>query len=213
MPPERVKPLNSLFLMETSFFDSGIFLYLVLPFLIFLARICDVSLGTMRIIFVSKGKKNIAPFLGFFEVLIWIIAVSKIMQNVNNYACYLGYAAGFATGNFVGMIIEEKLAVGTQLIRIITHSGGQELLERLNSSGIGATIVKARGAREDVELIYTVVNRNDLADVLQMINDFNPKVFYTIEDIRSTNEGVFPPKKPNTSFLFGKMLERWRGGK
>lgn len=213
MPPERVKPLNLLFLMETSFFDSGIFLYLVLPFLIFLARICDVSLGTMRIIFVSKGKKNIAPFLGFFEVLIWIIAVSKIMQNVNNYACYLGYAAGFATGNFVGMIIEEKLAVGTQLIRIITHSGGQELLERLNSSGIGATIVKARGAREDVELIYTVVNRNDLADVLQMINDFNPKVFYTIEDIRSTNERVFPPKKPNTSFLFGKMLERWRGGK
>lgn len=199
--------------METSFLDSNLFVYAILPALIFLARICDVSLGTMRIIFISKGKKNIAPFLGFFEVLIWIIAVSKIMQNINNYACYLAYAAGFATGNFVGMIIEEKLAVGTQLIRVITHTGGKELVERLNSSGFGATIVKAHGAREDVDLIYTVVNRNNLSDALQLINEFNPRVFYTIEDIRSTNEGVFPPARPNTSFLFGRILERWRGAK
>jgi uncharacterized protein YebE (UPF0316 family) len=104
--------------METSFFNSNLFGYLILPLLIFFARICDVSIGTMRIIFVSKGKKNIAPLLGFFEVLIWIIVISKIMQNLNNYVNYVAYAAGFATGNLVGMIIEEKLAVGVQMIRV-----------------------------------------------------------------------------------------------
>src|SRR5512136_229975 len=100
--------------METSFFSSDIFSYGLMPLLIFLARICDVSIGTMRIIFVSKGKKYIAPIMGFFEVLIWITAISKIMQNLDNYVNYVAYAAGFATGNLVGMILEEKLAMGFQ---------------------------------------------------------------------------------------------------
>lgn len=80
--------------METSFFNSEIFEYAIMPFLIFLARICDVSIGTMRIIFVSKGNRKVAPVLGFFEVLIWIIAISKIMQNLDNYINYIAYAAG-----------------------------------------------------------------------------------------------------------------------
>ena len=90
--------------METSFFDSNLFIYVLLPLLIFMARICDVSIGTLRIIFVSKGKRNIAPVLGFFEVLIWITAISKIMENLDNYVNFVAYAAGFATGNFVGMM-------------------------------------------------------------------------------------------------------------
>src|SRR5512136_2996901 len=100
--------------MDNSFFNSDTFSYVIMPLLIFLARICDVSIGTMRIIFVSKGKKNIAPILGFFEVLIWITAISKIMQNLDDYINYVAYAAGFATGNLVGMILEEKLAMGFQ---------------------------------------------------------------------------------------------------
>lgn len=199
--------------METSFFDSTFFSYCILPVLIFLARICDVSIGTMRIIFVSKGKRNIAPFLGFFEVLIWIIAISKIMQNLDNYMNYLAYAAGFATGNFVGMLIEERLAVGVQMIRVITNQGGLDLVQTLNSSGFGATCVEAKGAKDKVYLIYTIVQRNDLRNALEIINRFNPKTFYSIEDIRSTNEGIFPPKKPNTVFPFSIILRRWRSGK
>ncbi len=84
--------------MENTFFSSDLFSYAILPLLIFLARICDVSIGTLRIIFVSKGVKKVAPVLGFFEVLIWIIAISKIMQNLDNYVNYIAYAAGFATG-------------------------------------------------------------------------------------------------------------------
>jgi hypothetical protein len=86
--------------METSFFSTDLFTYVILPVLIFLARICDVSIGTMRIIFVSKGKKDIAPVLGFFEVLIWIIAISKIMQNLDNYINYVAYARRFRNREF-----------------------------------------------------------------------------------------------------------------
>lgn len=199
--------------METSFFNSDLFSYVFLPLLIFLARICDVSIGTMRIIFVSKGKKYIAPVLGFFEVLIWITAISKIMQNLEHYINYIAYAAGFATGNFVGMIIEEKLAMGVQMIRVFTYQRGSELLQILNVNGFGATSVEAHGARENVQLIYAIVQRNDLVKVLDIINDFNPKAFYTIEDVRAVNEGIFPPKKHNTIFPFGNIIRRWRGGK
>jgi len=199
--------------METSFFNSQVFSYGILPLLIFLARICDVSIGTMRIIFVSKGKKYIAPVLGFFEVLIWITAISKIMQNLDYYVNYIAYAAGFATGNYVGMIIEEKLAMGVQMIRVFIYQRGSELVQLLNNKGYGATSVEAHGARENVKLIYTIVNRNDLMKVLEIINEFNPKAFYTIEDIRSANEGIFPPKKHNTVFPFSNIIRRWRGGK
>jgi uncharacterized protein YebE (UPF0316 family) len=199
--------------METSFFDSNLFSYGILPFLIFFARICDVSIGTMRIIFVSKGKRNIAPILGFFEVLIWITAISKIMQNLDNYINYVAYAAGFATGNFIGMMIEEKLAMGIQMIRIFTHNKGMELVKSLNSNGYGATSVEAQGAREKVYLIYTIVKRHELAKVLEVIYQFNPKAFYTIEDIKAAKEGIFLRKKQNAQFPFSNILRDWRKGK
>lgn len=199
--------------METTFFNTDLFSYLILPLLIFVARICDVSLGTMRIIFTSKGKRNIAPFLGFFEVLIWITAISRIMQNMDNYLNYIAYAGGFATGNFVGMLIEERLAVGIQLVRIITHQKGNELVHVLNESGYGATIVEAHGAREKVHLIYSIVQRNDLGNVVSIINNFDPKVFYSVEDVRATSEGVFPPRKSNGMFPFSGVIRRWRDGK
>lgn len=199
--------------METSFFNSDLFSYLVLPFLIFLARICDVSLGTMRIIFVSKGKKNIAPILGFFEVFIWIIAVSKIMQNLDNYVNYVAYAAGFATGNFLGIIIEEKLAMGVQMIRVFTNEKGLELVKTLNTGGFGATSVEAHGAKEKVYMVYTIVHRNELNHVLNLIKSFNPKAFFTIEDLKAVNEGIFHPRHKATLLPFSNILREWRKGK
>ena len=197
--------------METSIFDTTLFSYAIMPLLIFLARICDVSIGTMRIIFVSKGKKYIAPFLGFFEVLIWIIVISKIMQNLDNYINYIAYAAGFATGNFVGMIIEEKLAMGIQLVRVFTNHEGQKLVLSLNSNGFGATRIDAEGAKEKTNLIYTIVQRNELQKVLEIIHSFDPKIFYTIEDIKTVNEGIFPPKSINSPF--DNIIRNWRKGK
>ena len=199
--------------MHTSFLDSQVFSYGLLPLLIFLARICDVSIGTMRIIFVSKGKKYIAPLFGFFEVLIWITAVSKIMQNLDNYINYVAYAAGFATGNFVGMLIEERLAIGVQMIRVFAYKNGETLVHILNSNGFGATSVEAKGARENVLLIYTIVNRNDKQKVIGLINEFNPKAFYTIEDVKDVNRGIFTQRKENAFSSFSNVLARWRSGK
>ncbi|NCB08979.1 MAG: hypothetical protein EOM73_12545, partial [Bacteroidia bacterium] len=85
----------------SNFTDSVAFTYLVLPFLIFLARIIDVTIGTIRIVMVAKGQKMWAPILGFFEILVWLIAISRIFENLDNVLCYLGYAAGFATGTEV----------------------------------------------------------------------------------------------------------------
>jgi uncharacterized protein YebE (UPF0316 family) len=167
----------------------------------------------MRIIFVSKGKRNIAPILGFFEVLIWITAISKIMQNLDNYINYIAYAAGFATGNFIGMIIEEKLAMGIMMIRVFANERGQELVQTLNIRGYGATAVEAHGARDKVYLIYTIVQRNELSNVLDVITKFNPGLFYTIEDVKAVNEGIFAPKKPNSIFPFTNILRQWRKGK
>ncbi len=199
--------------METSFFNSDTFSYFILPVLIFLARICDVSIGTLRIIFVSKGKKNIAPVLGFFEVLIWITAISKIMQNLDHYINYVAYAAGFATGNFVGMIIEEKLALGIQMIRVFANERGTELVQILNINGFGATSVEAQGSKEKVHLVYSIVHRNELEKVLDLINNFNPKAFFTIEDVKSVNEGIFNPRKQNSILPFANILREWRKGK
>lgn len=199
--------------METTFFDSDLFSYVILPLLIFLARICDVSIGTLRIIFVSKGNKNVAPVLGFFEVLIWIIAISKIMQNLDNYVNYIAYAAGFATGNFVGMMIEEKLAMGIQMIRVFTNERGMELVKTLNCGGFGATSVEAHGAKEKVYMVYTIVHRNELEKVLDVINNFNPKAFFTIEDVKAANEGIFNPRRQSTVFPFTNILREWRKGK
>jgi uncharacterized protein YebE (UPF0316 family) len=199
--------------MDTSFFHSGLFSYVFMPVLIFLARICDVSIGTMRIIFVSKGKRNIAPILGFFEVLIWITAISKIMENLDHYINFIAYAAGFATGNLVGMIIEERLAMGILMIRVFANERGNELVQSLSRHGFGATVVEARGARENIHLIYSIIKRNELAHVLEIITSFNPNAFYTIEDVKAVNEGIFTPRKPNSIFPFSNILRQWRKGK
>ncbi len=109
--------------MEQSFLDSEMFRWVVLPILIFFARMSDVTLGTLRNVFISKGFKNIVPLIGFFEVLIWLISMRQIMQHLDNPLCYIGFAAGFAAGTYVGMTLERRLALGMQVLRIITHQG------------------------------------------------------------------------------------------
>ena len=199
--------------METSFFNSEIFEYAIMPFLIFLARICDVSIGTMRIIFVSKGNRKVAPVLGFFEVLIWIIAISKIMQNLDNYINYIAYAAGFATGNYVGMIIEERLAMGIQMVRVFVGENGIELVKSLNAKGFGATTIAAHGDKEKIDIIYSIVHRNELKNVLNIITSFNERAFFTVEDIKSASEGIFNPRKKSHLFPFANVIRGWRPGK
>ena len=192
--------------MENTLLNSNVYAYLILPLLIFFARICDVTIGTIRIVFVSKGHKRVVPILGFFEVFIWIIAISQIMSNLNNFICYFAYAAGFATGNYVGLLVEERIAVGNLMIRVITSKDGDVLAKILNSHGFGATIVDAECSSGRVNIIYSLVHRTNINSALKLIKDFNSEIFYSIEDIRDVNSGIFPEKMP-LNFRF------WRLGK
>jgi len=168
--------------------NIDIYAWVILPILIFFARVCDVSLGTIRIIFVSKGIKYLAPLVGFFEILIWLMAISQIMQNLSNVYYYLFYAGGFATGNFVGILIDEKLSIGTVGIRIITRKDASKLIESLKNKKYGITVVDAKGQKGDVKLIFTIVNRQNIQNVIKTVKKYNPNAFYSVEDIRYVSE-------------------------
>jgi uncharacterized protein YebE (UPF0316 family) len=201
-------------MFSEEFLNSNTFAYIILPLMIFVARIMDVSIGTLRIIFVSRGNKLVAPILGFFEVLIWIFAISYIIQHLDNFFAYLGYASGFATGNYVGMLIEERLALGISLIRVITKKEASELADVMNEKGYGTTVVDAKGRNNsDVNVLYSVVKRKDIEETVELIHKYNPNAFYTIEDIRYVSHDNFPhlvkSRQLRRFYLFGG----WRKGK
>ncbi|KDE55539.1 DUF2179 domain-containing protein [Methanoculleus sp. MH98A] len=181
----------------------------VVPVFIFLARICDVTIGTMRIIFVSRGMKVAAPILGFAEIFIWIVAIGQIFQNLTNPLNYFAYAAGFAAGNYIGMLVEERLAMGLALIRIITQRDATNLIDYLRAAGYGVTVLDAHGKQGPGKVIFSVVKRKNMGDVEDAIHEFNPKAFYSIEDVRRAAEGTFPVAVPGpTPFSFGRVIRR-----
>ena len=184
--------------------DADFYAWVILPLLIFLARVADVTLQTMRIIFTSRGRRKLAPILGFFEVLIWVVALGQLVQNLGSATSYLGYAAGFAAGNYVGMFIEERLAIGTLMVRSIIDTGGEEILSRLRQAGFGATEVEGRGAVGPVRIIYTAVPRKNLRQVTEIIHTIHPHAFLTIEDLRGAEAGVFPTRSDEKSRQIGE---------
>lgn len=190
-------------ILET-FYDSSLFTYFILPFLIFLSRIVDVTIGTIRIVMVSKGHKTWAPVLGFFEVFIWLVAITRIIQNLDNWLCYFAYAGGFATGNYIGLIIEEKMAIGIVKIQIITRKEAGNLISNLKAAGYGITHHDASGANENVSIIYSIINRNEIHKVEEIVKQTNPRAFYSIEDVKSVSHSVFPVKT---------VTRWWRKGK
>lgn len=163
-----------------------------IPLAIMLARICDVTLGTLRIIFVSRGMKLLAPLLGFFEVLIWLVAIGQIMQNLSSWVNYIAYATGFALGNYIGMLVEERLAVGMLAVRIITQTEATELIAELRKNNIGTTSIDGRGMRGKVSLIFLIIKRQHLPLIRKLVKTYNPQAFVSVNDIRSVQEGYFP---------------------
>jgi uncharacterized protein YebE (UPF0316 family) len=177
----------------SNWFTPEVYTFVILPLFVFFARVFDVSLGTIRIIFVSRGKRNLAPILGFIEVFIWIVAVSALVRNLSSLPGFLAYAAGFAVGNYIGMLIEDKLALGMLSVRIITVKEARALVERLHDAGYGVTAIDGKGATGNVKVIYTIIKRKDLPDVVNVITSLNPKAFFSVEEVRTAKEGIFPP--------------------
>jgi len=175
-----------LFVTETWFYT-----WVFLPLMIFFARILDQSIGTMRLIFLSKGMKFIAPLLGFFEVIIWLLAVGQIMQHLDNWLCYIAYGAGFAMGNFIGITLEERLSIGTSIIRVILSNESPELISALKAHDFGLTILDAEGAKGKVKILFSIIRRKEISVFLKTLHEYHSTAFYTIEDVKASKEGVF----------------------
>lgn len=185
--------------------ESWIFAWIILPLLIILARIADQTIGTLRLIFLSKGFRVLAPVLGFFEVIIWLLAVSQIFQHLDNWFTYVAYGFGFAIGNYIGIVVEQKISLGNVIVRIIPKFDTTELISYLKERNYGITSVPAEGSRGPVKVIFSIIKRRDIDDFVTIIKRFNPNAFYTIEDVRSVHEGVMhraPSRSVFQSFGF-----------
>lgn len=174
---------------------SQTFILYGIPLLIALARIADVSIGTLRIIFVAKGLRYLAPILGFFEVSIWLAAITQVMQNLTHWTNFFAYALGFSLGNYLGMYMESRLALGMVVVRIITKKDSTILVAALRAIGYSVTVADAQGNTGDVKIIFTVIKRADLKIVIGLVLKHNPLAVYSIEDVRYASDPEFVPVK------------------
>lgn len=185
--------------------------WVLFPSLIFLSRMADVSLGTLRSVLSAKGRKNIVPFIGFFEVLLWLVAISSILKNLNNVMCYIGWAGGYATGIYLGLTIEEKLALGTQVVRVILpESSAKELTEELAKNNFGVTISDGQGARGPVKIIFTIIERKKMKEVVELMDRIVPGAFYSVEEVKSASHGSYEYSSRKRE-LIGKFFPLRKG--
>lgn len=171
------------------FANSDLFVYVVLPILIFLSRIVDQSIGILRIIFATKGFKFPAFLAGFLESLIWLIAIGQIMNHLDNIYCYLAFAGGFATGNVVGIYLEQRLSIGYLMVRVIFQKDSEKTIGLLRDSDFRLTVGDAMGVDQPVKMVFSTIMRSRLKEFLNILNKNNPNAFYTIEDVKMVKHG------------------------
>jgi uncharacterized protein YebE (UPF0316 family) len=160
---------------------------------IFLARICDVSMGTVRVILVFRGYRILSAVIGFFEVVIWLMAAGKVLTHLDSWYLIVAYAGGFASGNMIGIWMESKLAIGSVLVRAFSARNDNQLSQLLRSRHYHVTEVDGRScnAAQDIPVLvaFIVAKRRNLPELLQLIESIDPAVFYTVEDLRRVREG------------------------
>jgi len=177
--------------------------YLLVP-LIFLARVADVSLGTFRTIVIFRGHKFLASFIGFFEIIIWLVAAGQVLTNLDQWYLALAYASGFAVGNYVGIAIENRFAIGDELIRCISFN--RDLLaDKLREKGFKVVSFDGDMGKEyPVELLLIVEKRRKVPSLIQLIKELDQSAVYSISDLKSVYEG--PDLLPRRSFLGSAFL-------
>jgi uncharacterized protein YebE (UPF0316 family) len=159
--------------------------------LIFVLRVTDMSLDTLRVLFVMRGRKALAWVLGFFQAAVFVIAITFVLRDLTNPLNIIGYAAGFATGVVVGMAIEERLAIGHVHMRIISSRRGTGIAEKLRIEGFAVTEVPARGKDGMVTMLNCSVLRKDVKRIRVMVNDVDEQAFITSEEIRPIRRGFW----------------------
>jgi uncharacterized protein YebE (UPF0316 family) len=182
--------------------------YVLLPFLIFLARAADVTLATVKLMFIVNNAKRLAMVLGFFEALITILALSRIMQDASNLVAYIMYAAGFAAGTYLGMRIEEKLAYGSVVIRVISKQIPDALLTYLSDKQYNYSKVDASNQAGNTQVLFTVCKRRKVREFVQALEQLAPEVLYTTEAVNQASSELLPQPQRAT-FSLGGMLTAW----
>ncbi len=163
------------------------------PILIFVARICDVSIGTIRTMLVISGHRVVSAALGFVEVLIWVLAVGGVIRHLGegNILMLVGYAGGFATGVMVGMWLEDMLALGYRIVRVISPDQAVSLSDSLRAQGYRVTRVEGTGRKGPVEIAFLVIRRRQLRDLRNRLRTIDPRAFVTVERVDIASGGGF----------------------
>lgn len=201
-------------MFENLAISEPVFKWVVLPLLICLARVVDVTIGTLRIVFLSKGRRVIAPVLGFFEVLIWLAAISQVMKHMDHPINALAFALGFALGTWLGIVMEEKLSVGYVMLRIVTRQPALDLIEHFRKKGYRMTYVDAEGLKGPVQVLFTLTRRKQLNELMEAVHKYNPQAVYSIEDVRNvTTAAVQNPLLPADQQRGFRRLPFQRKGK
>ena len=168
-----------LLLKESDFFKLAI-----LPLLIFLAKVTDVSLATLGLIFTARGQKKLSMLISFLEISIYLLAISVILENISEPHYFLAYALGYAVGTYTGMWLEERLAIGFFNLRLITHKNPERWLKKLRKHGFKPTCYRANAGKNRVHVIQLIIRRREMEAIRELIQRFDRKAFYSIEDIR-----------------------------
>lgn len=173
-----------------AFMHTGLFNWLIMPLLIFCSRILDMSLGTVRVVMISKGYRKWAPIIGFFEVLIWLVAVRQVITSMDNILWMLSYAGGFAAGTYIGMAISDRLNMGHVLFHIITKKDCTALLGKLRQKKLRYAHSYDDDDKQQSSIIYTVVPAKDVQELGEFIVKDYPRAFYAVQDVRKVSQGV-----------------------
>ncbi|HSX60588.1 MAG TPA: DUF5698 domain-containing protein [Tahibacter sp.] len=153
---------------------------------IFFARIVDVSFGTVRILVGFRGYRLLAALIGFCEAAIWVVAASKVIGHLDNWYLVIAYAAGYATGNFVGITLEKRLGVGRELARIISYCSACNLAEALTKRGYSVVELAGRHRGDaPVQVLYVVDKRRRMPELLRLVHELDPAAIYTVTDVKS----------------------------
>jgi uncharacterized protein YebE (UPF0316 family) len=152
---------------------------------IFVLRALDVGMGTVRIVLLARGRKGTATIIGFFEALIWVVAVSRVLSGLDDPTRMVAFAAGFAAGTYLGSLVEEWLAIGQSLIRVVTVSGSPPVAGLIREKGFGATVLNGDGMNGEVQVTFTVVPRKNVSEVTRLVHAANPDAYVTIETTSS----------------------------
>jgi len=165
------------------------------PILIFFMRIADVSLATIRMLLIMRNRRILAPVIGFFEVMIWIFAAGVAIQHLESPLHLLGYAGGFAAGNWVGLWLEGKMAFGLSALQVFSPSHGSEVAATLREIGHGVTQFTGRGRNGPVDVVYSVVKRKNTREAMAAVHALDEDAFITVGEIAAVEYGWMFPKR------------------